>query len=117
MSHSPFLGKRCRQCDWAVEVRVAAAAEVILCLGLIAIITFEFGEVVVHLTQPRGMRRLVAVFDAPRQFLACGLSLAKKTRNLGVDDAGDPAHDENLVLRYLLCLLKDRDRILHIAIS
>src|SRR5262249_16966788 len=99
VTRSPFLGKRRSECDRAVKVRVTAATEVILCPGFVAVATCEFGEMVVHLTQPSGMRRLVDVFDAPLQFLTRSLPLAKKSRNIGIDDAGDPVHDENIAPR------------------
>src|SRR5215831_21056975 len=62
------------------------------------------------------MRRLVDVFDAPRQFLTSGLSLTKKAWEFRVDDAGDPVHDENLAPRQLLGPLKDRDRVPNVSI-
>src|SRR5215471_15349481 len=117
MPRNSLLGKRRSECDGVVKVRITAATEVILCLGLITIVTFKFGEVVVHLTQPCGMRRLVNVFQAPREFLTRGLSLTKEARKLRVDDASNPVHDKNLASRQLLCLLEDCDCFLHIAIA
>src|SRR5215831_19131410 len=99
-----------------VKVRITAATEVILRLALIALVTFELGEVVIHLAQPCGVRRLVDVFDAPCQFLTSGLSLPKKAREFRVDDPSDPVHDENLAPRQLLGPLKDRDRVLNVSI-
>src|SRR5262249_51049814 len=106
-----------RECDRAVKVRIATAPEIILRLGLVTVVTREFGEMVVHLTQPPGMRRLINVFDAPCQFLTRGVSLTKETRKLCVNYAGDPVDDENLAARQLLCLLEDRYRFLNVAIA
>src|SRR4030095_14644806 len=71
---------------------------------------------VVHLTQPSGMRRFVDVFDAPREFGSRGFCLTKKTTDFRVDDAGDPVHDKKPAPPQLLCLLKNRDRLLNVAI-
>src|SRR5262249_24363175 len=94
-----LLRKRRSERDRMVKVRIATATEIVLRFGFVAVVTCEFGEMVVHLTQPSGMRRFVNVFDAPRELRARGRSLPKKPRNLRVDDAGDPVHDKNFALR------------------
>src|SRR5262244_3861248 len=96
MPSCPFLRERRSEGDRVLKVRIAAATEIVLCLGLVTVVLCQFGEMIEHFTRPCGMRRLVDIFDAPRQFLMCGLSLTKEARKLRVDYSGDPVDDENL---------------------
>src|SRR5262249_17161514 len=96
MTRGSVFGKWCCQCDRVIEVRIAAATEILLGLRCIAIIKSEFAEMIVDFAQPSRVRRFVCVFKTPGEFLLCDLSLAKEARELGVNYARDPIHDENL---------------------
>ena len=79
-----------------IEIGIAAAPKVLICLCGVAIIQGEFAEMKINFAQPRRMRRFVSVLCAPRELLLRGLSLVKKARQFGMHDPGDPVHDENL---------------------
>src|SRR5262249_5263648 len=69
MSRDSIYGKRCRQDDRMVEVRIAAAPQVLFGLSCIAIIKREFAEMKVNFAQPRRMRRFVCMLRTPSKFL------------------------------------------------
>src|SRR5262245_25020705 len=96
MTGGSVFGKRCRQRDRVIEVGIAAAAQVLLGFCLIVIVEREFAEMIVDFAQPCRMRRLVGVLDTPGEFLLCRLSLPKVAGKLGMYDAGNPVHDEDL---------------------
>src|SRR5262245_13094848 len=117
MRRDRILRKWRSESDWAVKIRIATAPQIILRLGLVTVVTREDGEMVVDLSQPGGMRRLVDVFDAPIQLFTRGVSLTKEARKLCVNYAGDPVHDENVAARQLLCLVENSYRFINIAIA
>src|SRR5262249_50177076 len=117
MSRVRILRKWWGECDGTFKVGIATLLEIVLRLGLVTLVPCEFGEMVVHLTQPSSMGRLINVFDTPCQLLMRGFSLSKEARKLRVNYTSDPVHDEHLAARQLLCLIQNRHRFLDIAIA
>src|SRR5262249_41619429 len=94
-----FFGKRRCQCDWVIEVGIAASPQIVLGLRSIAIVPRQFAEMVVNFAQPSRMRRLVRVLNTPGEFFLCSLSLVKVPGKFRTHDTSDPVHDKNLATR------------------
>src|SRR5262245_61600787 len=71
-----FGNRRCQR-DRMIEVRIAAATEIFLCLSFVTFAKSEFPEMVVDFAQPSKMRRFVGVLNTPGEFLLCSCSLVK----------------------------------------
>ena len=90
------FGKRRCQRDRVIEIRIAAATKIFLCLSLVTFAKSEFAEMIVDFAQPSKMRRFVGVLNTPGEFLLRSRSLVKVAWKLRTHDTGDPVHDENL---------------------
>src|SRR5260221_9222155 len=112
-----IFGERSDQRNWLLQVRIATALEIGLCLCLIALSVSHQREVAVDLPQPPDMRCLVRVRHAPSELLLRRLSLMKESWKLRVYDPGNPVHDEDLAARQLLGLRQHCNRILHVTDS
>ena len=112
-----LFGKRSDQCNRPVKVFVATPPQIVLCLGLVSVSKSEFSEVVIDFSQPAGMRGFVSVRYAPSQLVLRRLLLMEEGRKLGIYDAGNPVHHENLPSGKLPGLVEYRDRIFHVANS
>src|SRR5262245_64533337 len=73
----------------------------------------EARQVVVDLTRPRRMRRLVGVVEAPREVLEGGRIAAEESGDLRVDDTGHPANDIHVSTREAPGAVKDADGLFH----
>src|SRR5215831_17886762 len=70
----------------------------------------------VNFSQPRWMRRLVDVLQAPGEFLLCRLSLAKEAGQFGVNDASNPIDRKNVAAGQLPGLFEHSDCLFDITV-
>ncbi len=109
--------KRSDQGNRPVKVFVAAPPQIVLRLRLFAVGESQLSKVVVDFPQPTCVRRLVGIFYTPGQLGFGCLPLMEEAWKLGVDDARDPVHNENLPSGKLLGLFQYRDRFFDVADS
>src|SRR5215469_2032460 len=115
MTSVPIFGKRCSQCDRVVEIGVAAAPQVFVCLCHVSIIQRELAKMKIYFAEPRRMRRFVCMLHTPGKFLARRFSLMEEAGEFGVYDAGDPVDDKNLPAGKLLRLIKIGNRVVYVS--
>ena len=115
MSPGLVFGKGCGQSDRLVEIPISAPFQIFLALRGVAVGQSHFSQVVVHLTQPARVRGFVAIRLAPGEFVPSDASLLEEPWKLSPHDARHPVHYEDLSPGELLCLIKRRDCLFHVA--